>query len=130
LHADIEKAIAAGVSHEKIISTLSVQGLGDIPLATFRSALYRMRKNKIASSGPVSSMSGGVKQPNATPLPPAQANPQRQAADVSHDAPLSVSEPSQRPNPHENTQPYNELTPEKVKTMSWNELRKRDVPWD
>lgn len=42
--SDIEEAIKSGLNYESIVTILAQQGYGEIPVETFRSTLYRLRK--------------------------------------------------------------------------------------
>lgn len=42
--SDIEDAIKSGLGYESIVAILAQQGYGEIPVETFRSTLYRLRK--------------------------------------------------------------------------------------
>jgi hypothetical protein len=108
IHEQVEEAIGAGASYAEVINALKAQGFGDIPLETFRSALYRIRK-RTKRNAPT------AKKKDTAPR--SQASP-----------PLPSRVTETESNPQENTSPFEPLTAEQLGKMTFKDLLKRPEP--
>lgn len=105
MHPDIEKAIAAGVTHQDILKALKKKGYGEISLATFRTTLYRLRrKNKVVTATSSS------------------AESQLQAG-----SPHGQVTQEMTSNPEQNSSASDSARGKQLSKMQWNELTKLDV---